>query len=88
VNSIPPAWTDTTRNGRGNARKLGPKTWWRAVKYSRNSETPMAVMREAIRGAFRSGLYATRSMATASAAQPRTAAPKTAGSGRAYRSMA
>ncbi len=49
--------------------KRGEKTKSSAPKYSRKNETPIAVISAAMRGASRSGLYATRSMVTARIAQ-------------------
>ncbi len=55
----------TTSNGRWYGMKRGEKTKYSAPKYSRKKDTPMAVIRAAMRGALRSGLYATRSMTIA-----------------------
>ena len=47
----------------------GEKTNCSAPKNSRKNETPMAVISAAMRGASRSGLYATLSIVTASSVQ-------------------
>ena len=63
-----PTWYTVAVNTAGKVRGWGEAN--RIITFSRKKETPMAVIRIAIRGALRMGRYATRSMTIPARAAP------------------